>query len=146
MESVKEKLSQEELGVYLASIEGGLLYNLPFRVFLGKKKPEDVKKVLKDILKAHPSLNTQFFTDDKGESYKEEIKEELKVPIKEHIVIASWPQEFKLNGNPLYRFEIENNKTGLTLFCDFHHTIMDGTSLRLFVNELENRLSSSKSN
>jgi amino acid adenylation domain-containing protein len=146
MEEIKTPLSQEELGVYLASIEGGLLYNLPFSIFLGKKKPEDVKKVLKDTLIAHPSINTQFFTDGNGEAYKKEIKEDLKVPVKENINPSSWPKEFILTKHPLYRFEIENNKNGLTLFCDFHHTIMDGTSLRLFVDELENRLSSKKSN
>lgn len=131
MKAIKARLSQEELGVYLPSYEGGLLYNLPFSLSLGKKKPEEVIKALEAILKSHPSLNTQFFNDEEGNVYKKEVEVSLKVPLKDKINRSSWPKEFKLIGHPLYRFEMEKGKDGLTLFLRLpsHHHGWDLASL-----------------
>ncbi|MFA6755581.1 MAG: amino acid adenylation domain-containing protein [Bacilli bacterium] len=133
-------LSEEELGIYLSCIDGGLQYNLPFTVEIINKKPTEVTNAISNIFKAHPSLNTQIFKTDDGSLVKELVPITLSIPIKKSIDIDSWPKEFDLINHPLYRFEMVASKEKIVLFCDFHHILMDGTSIRIFLDELEKRL------
>ena len=62
MEGRIAPISREELGLFLASANDTLAYNLPLWIPLGKSCGYDkAKKALEKILEAHPALNTQFF-------------------------------------------------------------------------------------
>ena len=140
MKKELKPLSQEELGIYLSCSEGGLMYNLPFMVEIKNYSSNDIKKAIKAIFESHSSLYTQIIKDQSGDLQKELVIETLNIPVKKNIDAFSWPKEFDLLNHPLYRFEIEEDKGKTILFCDFHHILMDGTSISIFLNELEENL------
>ena len=99
--------------------------------------------VMKTVIKNHSSLLTTLHFNDDGEivqKYTPEIFEDIKVEktsefefenIKDSLVMP-----FKIIGGRLYRARIfETEKNGYVFF-DVHHTIFDGTSMKVFMNNI----------
>lgn len=133
----KYLLSKSELGIY-TSIAGNnsLCYNLPFVMELPKVSKEQVENALKEIIKVHPYLDTHFEEDDKLGVIK--YHQENKFSLKEEdypASLISLVKHFSLKDDALYRFKLLKKGDKKYLFFDFHHLIMDGNSINLFIKD-----------
>lgn len=131
-------ISAEELGIYLSCTQPTLAYNLPLLLPLGSKASfEQAKKALERILEKHPYLDAEFHVDKKGDLTKSIVSHpfELKLETIQVLDKVSLVQPFQLLDAPLYRFRYLRTPEGDYLFCDFHHMLMDGFSLKMFLDE-----------
>ena len=121
------------------------MYNL-FSMLKIDKELFDLKKLanaLQTAIRNHPAILTTFRFNDDGEivqRYTPENLEEIRVEkisefefesIKDTLV-----QPFKIIGGRLYRCRVfETEKNGYVFF-DVHHTLFDGTSLKVFMGNV----------
>lgn len=104
---------------------------------------EKLAETMTTVLRHHPALLTTFHFNQDGEiiqRYTPEILEEVKVEklsefefnnLKDTLV-----QPFKIIGGKLYRCRVfETEKSGYVFF-DVHHTLFDGTSLKVFMGNV----------
>ena len=136
-------LTQNQLGVYFdcAKNPGKLTYNLPKCICFG----EDIdalklKIAIMDVINKHPYIKTRLVMKD-GEVYQERHSDmKVDVIISEGVVDDEvknrFIRPFDLFEGPLYRFEIYRNSNQTYLLSDFHHIILDGTSLNILFNEI----------
>lgn len=130
-------ITPEELGIYLSCQEPTLAYNLPLLIPLGKDGSfEKAKNALASILENHPHLNARL-TIEKGVVCKSIVEEPLALAEEkaDKLDRDSLVELFTLLNAPLYRFRYFKTKEGDYLFADFHHVIMDGFSLKKFLDE-----------
>ena len=118
------------------------MYNL-FSMLKVDKEMFDMEKLantMKTVIKNHPALLTTFHFNEDGEiiqRYTPEILEDIHVEkvsefefehLKDNLVMP-----FKIIEGRLYRCRVfETEKAGYVFF-DVHHTIFDGTSLKVFM-------------
>ena len=118
------------------------MYNL-FSMLKMDKEFFDMQKMcetLRTVIKHHPALLTTFHFNSDGEiiqRYTPEIMEDIRVErmsefefdcLKDTLV-----QPFKIIGGKLHRCRVfETEKSGYVFF-DVHHTLFDGTSLKVFM-------------
>ena len=129
-------LSKSEQGIYISSLNGGDAYNLANTVNLGKEvTPEQVEKALQDVLAAHPYLFTILSNDEEGNLVKHIEVEEIHLPLEEckELDVESFPYE--MLDRHLYRFKLYRYKGDLIFYFDFHHILMDGTSIKIFIDD-----------
>lgn len=104
---------------------------------------EKLAETMTTVLRHHPALLTTFHFNDDGEivqRYTPEVLEEVKVErltefefenLKDTLV-----QPFKIIGGKLHRCRVfETEKNGYVFF-DVHHTLFDGTSLKVFMGNV----------
>ena len=128
--------------VYQLYTPKSTMYNL-FSMLKVDKEAFDMEKLastMKTVIKNHPALLTTFHFSDDGEivqRYTPEVLEDIKVEklsefefelMKDNLVMP-----FKIIEGRLYRCRVfETEKAGYVFF-DVHHTIFDGTSLKVFM-------------
>ena len=121
------------------------MYNL-FSMLKVDKEMFDMEKLagtMKTVIKNHPALLTTFHFNDDGEiiqRYTPEILEDIRVEkvtefefenLKDNLVMP-----FKIIEGKLYRCRVfETEKNGYVFF-DVHHTVFDGTSLKVFMGNI----------
>ena len=121
------------------------MYNL-FSMMKVDKEMFDLEKLadaMRLAIKNHPALLTTFSFSKEGEivqHYTPEVEREIRVEkisefefneVKDTLV-----QPFKIIDGPLYRVRIfETEKSGY-MFFDVHHTLFDGTSLKVFMGNI----------
>ncbi len=121
------------------------MYNL-FSMMKVDKEAFDLKKLastMELVIKNHPALLTTFHFNDDGEivqRYTPEVFEEIRVEklsefefdsLKDNLIMP-----FKIIEGKLYRCRVfETEKAGYVFF-DVHHTIFDGTSLKVFMGNI----------
>ena len=118
------------------------MYNLFSMLKVDKEtfEMEKLASAIKTVIKNHPALLTTFHFNDDGEivqRYTPEVLEDIHVEkmsefefdlLKDNLVMP-----FKIIEGRLYRCRIfETEKAGYVFF-DVHHTIFDGTSLKVFM-------------
>ena len=138
-------LSKSEEGIYISSLSGGDAYNLAHTVNLGKGvSPSQVEDALNKVAEAHPYLFTQLTNDESGRvmKYEEANKISLKVEEVKELHIESKPYE--LLDSPLYRFKLYKVKDEYIFYFDFYHLIMDGTSIKVFIDDFFSALEGKK--
>ena len=121
-----------------------LAWNLPILLKLDSSVDIDKVKAAVDIcLKAHPVFSTVYlFDDDRNlvQHYErnklfdiqiEEISERKFADLLETLV-----QPYELINQPLYRARLFRTEKGGYLFIDMHHSISDGTSLHILVEDI----------
>ncbi len=104
---------------------------------------EKMARALETVIKNHPALLTTFHFNDDGEvvqRYTPEVFQEIRVEkisefefdsLKDTLV-----QPFKIMGGRMYRCRVfETEKNGYVFF-DVHHTLFDGTSLKVFMGNV----------
>ena len=129
-------LSKSEEGIYISSINGGDAYNLANAINLGKDVTyEQVDKALKAVFKAHPYLNTLLVVDESGNIGKYIKEDEFSLPLEEVDKLDIISEPYKLLDEHLYRFKLFKVKGEYIFYFDFHHIIMDGTSLKIFIDD-----------
>ena len=121
------------------------MYNLYSVMKLDKElfDVEKMAKALHTVIKNHPALATTFEFNADGEivqKYTPEVIQEIMVEkttefefdsIKDTLV-----QPFKIIGGKMYRCRVfETEKNGYVFF-DVHHTLFDGTSLKVFMGNV----------
>ena len=121
------------------------MYNL-YSMMKVEKDTFDLEKLadsMRTVIRNHPALLTTFHFNDDGDlvqRYTPEVEREIKVEkitefefknLKDTLV-----QPFKIVDGCLYRCRIfETEKNGY-MFFDVHHTLFDGTSLKVFMGNV----------
>ncbi|MCR5682210.1 MAG: amino acid adenylation domain-containing protein, partial [Clostridiales bacterium] len=138
-------LTQTQLGIYSACMmdPDNDAYQLPFLFRVSADTDTDrLCRALEAAIAAHPALRCRIIpdrentavmisTDDDFRAETEEITEEaLAARMKEHV-------PFDFANDPLYRAKVYRTEEAVYLYINFHHIIFDGTSLVVFMEDLE---------
>ncbi len=121
------------------------MYNL-FSMMKADKDSFDLEKLaetMRTVVRNHPALLTTFHFNEDGEvvqRYTPEIEREIKVEKISEFEFQSLKdtlvQPFQVIGGCMYRCRIfETEKNGY-IFFDVHHTLFDGTSLKVFMGNV----------
>lgn len=131
-------LTPNQLGVYFDCIKNpeSTAYNLPKKIEFNEDI--DVTKLKSSIIKAinnHPYLKTRIIMNN-GKVYQERndnLEVDDLIEVVSNTNISEFVKPFKLDECPLFRFKIVGNSM---LLADFHHIIVDGTSLNILFDEI----------
>ena len=131
-------LTQNQLGVYFDCLKNPekVSYNLPKKIEFSS--PIDADRLKDSICKAidnHPYLKTKIVMHE-GEVYQQRREvdiEDLIEIVDGEIDINDFVKPFNLEEDLLFRFKIVNNSI---LLADFHHILVDGTSLNILFDEI----------
>ena len=136
----KYPLSKTEYGIYIEQTSrGDCAYNLPFLIGL----PDGIdtakfEQAVTAVVQNHQALLTSFGVDEKGEVFKYHCFDTVQI---EHINTDAFePYDFvapfDLHHDCLCRFFIVTTPKGRYFFFDIHHIIFDGTSVEVFLTEI----------
>lgn len=136
-------MTEAQLGVYMECLENpdSLKYNIPAYIRLSEDTDLDrYAEAVCKVAEAHPAFRVTAVIADGVPSMKirnagitvdtveaGSVEEELE----------RFVRPFALENGPLYRFEICRYENGAAFLFDVHHLIFDGTSLEIFVNQIE---------
>ncbi len=131
-------LTSNQLGVYFDCIKDpeNTAYNLPKKMEFSEGI--DVDKLKSSIIKAinnHSYLKTRIIMEN-GEVYqqrRDDLNVDELIEIVDEAKVDEFVKPFKLDEGPLFRFKIVGNSM---LLADFHHIIVDGTSLNILFDEI----------
>jgi amino acid adenylation domain-containing protein len=139
-------LSKTQYGIYVESAShiGEICYNLPYLYALDKSlDAERVCRAVETAVKAHPTLFTRIILTDDGEPMQtigEDIDSwTLHVEDIDNIdtVKSSLVKPFNLYDDLLFHIRLLRDAQHLYLFIDYHHIIVDGTSMKLLLNDMD---------
>ena len=140
-------LTQSQYGIYVecANRSGEICYNLPYLYTIDCSL--DVNKLCKAVetaVKAHPTLFTRIVLSDEGEPLQEVDTDAIPSwtlhveDVKDiEALIPSLVEPFDIYGERLFRIRLLRNSQALYLFIDYHHIIVDGTSMKLLLNDID---------
>ena len=140
----KTALSKTEYGIYFDYLNnpGSIAYNIP--LFLKLDKDIDIsrfKRAVEAVIENHPYIKSRLTADSDGAVYKLSLDESAVVEVKElhdaDFDKKSLVHPFDLLSERLYRCCIINLDSYVMLFCDFHHIIFDGTSAKIFLEDVD---------
>ncbi len=139
-------LSTSQFGIYVecSGHKGEPFYNLPYIYVLdGSLDGERLLAAIETAFKAHPTLFTRIALNDDGEPIQtldmdnepwslaiediEDIEQE-----KGRLVVP-----FDLDGGRLFHVNLMRNKEHYYLFLDYHHIIVDGTSMQIMLQDID---------
>ncbi|MCQ2184370.1 MAG: amino acid adenylation domain-containing protein, partial [Bacteroidales bacterium] len=139
-------LSFSQIGIYseCAANPEDIQYNIPVCLTMPQGITAlQLKAAVEKVLQAHPYLNVHFQSDDDGRTYQCPMDRETEglpsVRMSEQELEQekkSFVRPFALQEGPLYRFEIVESPSAVHLLADFHHLVMDGSSLDIFYKQL----------
>ena len=140
-------LSQTQIGIYLEcqKREGEAVYNNPFLYrFTQKIDFARLSQAIGQAIAAHPALDATITTNAKGlpvmklaewktpacsiENMSEQELETLKPQLQ---------QPFNLKTGRLFRIRLIETEKAQYIFSDFHHIIFDGTSMHVFLTDVD---------
>ena len=125
------------------------MYNLFSVMKLDKElfEPEMLAKAMETAIKAHPSLLTTFSYNDDGDLVQRYTPDVFQsVPVERlsefefRFVKDTLVYPFKIVGGRLYRCRVFETEKAIYTFFDVHHTVFDGTSLKVFLGAVGNAL------
>jgi len=123
------------------------MYNLFSLMKLDKEvfEPERLAEALKKAILNHPALVTLFSYNKDGElvqSYAPEIQEDIHVEktteFEFRFIRDSLVYPFKIVGGKLSRCRVFETEKAVYVFFDVHHSLFDGTSLKVFLGSIMN--------
>ena len=140
-------LSKVQYGIYAECVGhiGEICYNLPYLYQLERGLDgERLRHAVETAVKAHPTLFTRIQLNDDGEPVQaidletetwslaiedvddiEQKKKELVVP-------------FNIYGDRLFHIHLLRDSLHYYLFIDYHHIIVDGTSMSIMLEDINN--------
>jgi len=139
-------LSKSQFGIYVESADhnGEPFYNLPYIYVLDRSLDgERLLAAIEMAFKAHPTLFTRIEVNDDGEPIQtlDMASEQWSLAIEE---IQDIEQEkarlvtpFDLNGGRLFHVNLLHNSEHYYLFLDYHHIIVDGTSMQIMLQDID---------
>ena len=144
-------LSKSQYGIYVESAnrKGEICYNLPYLYTLDKSLDADrLCKAIETAVKAHPTLFTRIVLNDGGEPMQT-----IELPSHQgegqgwglsvediadiETVKASLVKPFDIFNDRLFRIRVLRSASNLFLFIDYHHIIVDGTSMHLLLGDID---------
>jgi len=117
--------------------ENATHYNLPVQITLPEPPdPDRIDAALRALLERHESLRTGFV--QMGTDYYQRIHEDIPIAVQVVEDIESWhPRPFDLARPPLLRAACSAPGGPHTVILDFHHSVVDGHSLGLLLDDLD---------
>ena len=139
------KLTPNQLGVYFDCIRNPekIGYNLPKRIVLDKGI--DASKLKESILKAidmHPYLKNRIVVKEGNifnQPSNETAVDDIEIKQVDEVtpeILENFIRPFEIIDSQLFRFKIYETPSNVVLLADFHHLIVDGTSLNIFFNDI----------
>ncbi len=136
-------LTQSQMGIYFDCVKNPekLIYNIPKCVHLGKGIDQDrLRDAIIETVNKHPYIKTKLIIKE-GIVCQERCDDlDVDVDVYDGIVDdkikKGFVRPFSLVGDQLFRFAIYKNEEETCLLCDFHHIIIDGGSLDIFLKDL----------
>ena len=131
-------LTSNQLGVYFDCIKDpeNTAYNLPKKLeFDGGINADKLKSSITKAINNHPYLKTRIIMEN-GVVYqqrRDNLNVSELIEIVDEVEVDEFVKPFKLDEGPLFRFKIIGNSM---LLADFHHIIVDGTSLNILFDEI----------
>ncbi|MBP5776903.1 MAG: amino acid adenylation domain-containing protein, partial [Prevotella sp.] len=139
-------LSQTQMGIYAESMarQGEAAYNNPILLKIGAEIDEQkLAQAIEQVVSAHAFIKTRIEEDAEGNpvmvpsdaAYKQTIEQMSEAELE--VLKPQLIQPFNLQKDQLFRIRIIRTEAGLYLFSDFHHIIYDGTSMRIFMADVD---------
>ena len=138
-------LSKVQYGIYVecAGRIGEICYNLPYVYALDKSLDEErLRTAVIDTVEAHPTLFTRIELTDDGEPMQtiDMDNEHFELEIEDATDIekkaAELVRPFDIYNDRLFRIHLLRDDSHLYLFIDYHHLIVDGTSMSLLLHDI----------
>ncbi|MBQ7989945.1 MAG: amino acid adenylation domain-containing protein [Oscillospiraceae bacterium] len=140
-------LSASQMGIFTECMahSGEALYNVPFLIRLDSAvDAERLCLACEKAVQAHPNMMTsirldetgtpvQYMSDDTEYHQTTEHMTEADIPS----VRASFIRHFDLFSDRLFRIRIISTEKAVYLFLDTHHIITDGSSVTLFLGDID---------
>ncbi|MBU4541629.1 MAG: amino acid adenylation domain-containing protein [Firmicutes bacterium] len=133
-------LTQTQMGLFVESMAkpNELLYHIPF---LFKLHPDvdlgRLKHAIEATIAAHPYIKTRFYMDDAGEiMQRRRDNDPFTLRIKDYLEIEKLITPFKLVEGRLFNAALYQTITGNYFFIDIHHSICDGSSLVILIEDI----------
>ena len=141
----KAPLSKSQYGLYAECVGhiGEVCYNLPYLYVLDRNLDgERLCQAVESAVKAHPTLFTRIELNDDGEPIQTiDLEQEtwtLSVEdvddIEQKKVELVMP--FNIYGDRLFHIRLLRDDNHYYLFIDYHHIIVDGTSMSLMLEDI----------
>ncbi|MCH5235019.1 MAG: amino acid adenylation domain-containing protein [Muribaculaceae bacterium] len=138
-------LTQTQAGIFAESMArlGEASYNIPQLFELGKSVDlNKLVKAIEKVIEAHPFLKVKIREDKEGNPmlipqdyrYEQRIKKISQNDFDN--MVNNLIQPFNIIKDPLFRIELLETDKNKYLFMDFHHIIYDGTSMKIFLQDL----------
>ncbi|HBL40911.1 MAG TPA: hypothetical protein DDY98_04800, partial [Ruminococcaceae bacterium] len=133
-------LTDSQLGIYLECVANpeSTMYNNPIEVVLSDAtdcSDEDIKQKIDGVLRLHPALYARFeVQDDTVYMVREPFPKEGICKVCNEIDFSLRP--FELNAAPLCRCSACRKGGKLTVFIEAHHTVEDGTSVAVLIEQI----------
>ena len=139
-------LSQTQMGIYAESMarQGEAAYNNPILLKIGAEIDEQkLAQTIEQVVSAHAFIKTRIKEDAEGNpvmapsdaAYQQTIEQMSEAEL--DALKPQLVQPFNLQKDQLFRIRIIRTEGGLYLFSDFHHIIYDGTSMRIFMADVD---------
>ena len=139
-------LTKSQLGIYIECMNhlDEPYYNLPYLYILDKSLDGmRLCQAVETAVKAHPTLFTRIIQDEDGEP-KQTIDMEneewtLSIEKVEDInqVKNQLIQPYDILGGRLFHIRLFQDAEQFYLFIDYHHIIVDGTSMSIMLHDIE---------
>ena len=122
---------------------GEVCYNLPYIYVLDHSLDSDrLCRAIATAVMAHPTLFTRISVDEDGEP-RQSIEPDASFSIAVEPVIdfeqvkSQLVVPFDILGGRLFRMRLFDDGAHYYLFIDYHHIIVDGTSMTLMLNDID---------
>ena len=139
-------LSTSQNGIYVECVshQGEPYYNLPYIYVLdGSLDGQRLLDAVETAFKAHPTLFTRIALNDDGEPMQtlDMDNESWSLTIEEIQDIeqekARLVEPFDIDGGRLFHVHVMHDKDHYYLFLDYHHIIVDGTSMQIMLQDID---------
>jgi amino acid adenylation domain-containing protein/thioester reductase-like protein len=138
-------LSKAQYGLYVECVNhtGELCYNLPYLYILDRSLDEErLRKAVETAVKSHPTLFTRIEINENGEPVQSidmenetwtiTIEEVEDIELKKKELVTP----FNIYGDRLFHIHLLRDADHLYLFIDYHHIIVDGTSMSIMLADI----------
>lgn len=139
-------LTKSQYGIYVESVShnGEPYYNLPYIYVLdGSLDGNRLLAAIETAFKAHPTLFTRIELADDGEPVQtiDMDNEQWSLAIEDIQDIEQEKQRlvqpFNIYGDRLFHVNVLHDKEHYYLFLDYHHIIVDGTSMQIMLKDID---------
>ena len=143
-------LSKVQYGIYAECVGhiGEVCYNLPYLYQLDRALDgERLRRAVETAVKAHPTLFTRIQLNDDGEpvqtidleneTWTLAIEDVDDIEQKKKALVVP----FNIYGDRLFHIHLLRDSCHYYLFIDYHHIIVDGTSMSIMLDDINNAYS-----
>lgn len=143
-------LTQTQFGIYSECMlnPDSTMYNIPYSYRMDKEiEVSKLVSAVSKVIDAHGAIKCTISAADDGEVYlfpHPDRKPLVKVKKGGEVdALAYWDdfiRPFDMENGPLYRVCIFETERSIYLYIDFHHIMFDGSSLNIFMSDLDKAL------